>query len=314
MHRAQRPGFRVERFVRVRRRPSSTVWTAERAPDEPTPRVSASPGRRRAPRPPRRGRSFTQRALVGAAAVVAGAVVAATVGPATSGEDDSTLASSSPATLDGRYVSRAATAELASRDATRLSRAATRPATLPSNKEKHVNVNKADRRREEQFKLLRQTANNAEKTAKRLSRHDAKRASSREWVYPTTNFHLTEMFGVPGPHWASGYHTGIDFATAYGTPVVAVANGTVVQTGWDGAYGNQIRLQLPNGDQVWYNHLSSIQVTRGQPVLKGQALGRVGETGNAFGYHLHFEYRLSTDLTSAVDPLPFFAQHGLTLK
>jgi murein DD-endopeptidase MepM/ murein hydrolase activator NlpD len=259
--------------------------------------------------------------LLGVVALLIGAVVAATVGQALSSESHNTATPSRTATLKGSYVASAATAELAARDATRLSRSATRPATLASTKEskgKHDNANhsssRADRRRAEQYKLLRETANNAEKYAKRLSSRDAKRMSSQQWVYPTTNFHLTEMFGVPGPHWSSGYHTGIDFATAYGTPVVAVGNGTVVQTGWDGAYGNQIRLQLPNGDQVWYNHLSSIEVTRGQPVLKGQPLGRVGETGNAFGYHLHLEYRLAKHLSQAVDPLPYFAAHGLALK
>ncbi len=141
----------------------------------------------------------------------------------------------------------------------------------------------------------------------------AKQLKTNAWVLPTSGFHITEWFGVPGPYWATGYHTGIDFATAYGTPVVAVQDATVFQTGWDGAYGNQIRLQLGNGDQVWYNHLSAIGVTKGQQVRRGQLLGRVGETGNAFGYHLHFEYRLAKDLTLAVDPKPFFAAHGIVL-
>lgn len=235
--------------------------------------------------------------------------MAATVGQAiTSG--DSTTASARAATLEGSYVAKPATDELASRDATRISRAADRPATLPNRRSTPANktepASKTERRRLAQYKLLRQAAKNAEKYANRLS--------SREWAYPTTNFRLTERFGVPGPHWASGYHTGIDLATAYGTPVVAVGNGTVVQAGWDGAYGNQVRLQLPNRDQVWYNHLSSIQVIRGQPVLKGAALGRVGDTGNAFGYHLHLEYRLASDLSQGVNPMPFFVDHGLSLK
>ena len=76
-------------------------------------------------------------------------------------------------------------------------------------------------------------------------------------MLPTTGFHISVWFGESGGYWSTGYHTGIDFATAYGTPVVAVGNATVVQTGWDGPYGNQIRLQFDNGDEVWYNHLSA---------------------------------------------------------
>ncbi len=47
--------------------------------------------------------------------------------------------------------------------------------------------------------------------------------------------------------------------------------------------------------------------------MKGQPLGRVGDTGNSFGYHLHFEYRLASDLSSAVDPVPYFREHGLSI-
>lgn len=240
---------------------------------------------------------------MGAAAVIIAAVGAATVGQALSSGQGTEGTGSHSSTVAGGYVAMSSVAALGSRDATRISRTATRPAVLPVNK-KHAS--KAEQRALARYSLLRQAANNAEKYAKKLS--------SRQWAMPTTGFHLTELFGVPGPHWASGYHTGVDFATAYGTPVVAVGNGTIVKTGWDGPYGNQVRLQLPNGDQVWYNHLSAIEVTVGRPVLKGQALGRVGDTGNAFGYHLHFEYRLAADLSTAVDPVPFLRDHGLTLK
>lgn len=188
--------------------------------------------------------------IVGAALLVA-AVGTATVGQAIAGDDDTRPAADRTPTVDGGYVVNTATLALASRDATKISRSATRPATVPVNKKDATT--KAERRVLVRYNLLREAADNAEKFAKRLS--------SNQWVLPTTGFRFTAMFGVAGPYWASGYHTGIDFATAYGTPVVAVGNGTVVQTGWDGPYGNQIRVQLPNGDQVWYNHLSAIEVT-----------------------------------------------------
>ncbi|MGH3472676.1 MAG: M23 family metallopeptidase, partial [Nocardioidaceae bacterium] len=139
---------------------------------------------------------------------------------------------------------------------------------------------------------------------------------SASWVLPTRHFHITEWFGARGPSWATGYHTGIDFATSCGTPVVAIDNGAISDEGYDiggWAYGNQIRLRLSNGDQVWYNHLSAIQTTTGAHVVEGQQLGQVGETGNAYGCHLHFEYRLAADLDTAVDPAPFFAAHGRAL-
>ncbi len=141
----------------------------------------------------------------------------------------------------------------------------------------------------------------------------AQELADDEWVMPTSGSGVSTWFGESGPYWSSGYHTGIDFSAAYGTPGVAVANATVVQTGWDGAYGNQVRLQLENGDEVWYNHLSSIDVVSGQSVVKGQQVGRIGDTGNSYGAHLHLEYRLVSNLGDGVDPRLYFLEHGISL-
>lgn len=135
---------------------------------------------------------------------------------------------------------------------------------------------------------------------------------SSGWVVPLSGYSVSSLFGEAGGYWSSGYHTGLDLAAPYGTPVVAAAAATVVQTGYDGAYGNQIRLQIDNGDQIWYNHLSSIEVTVGQSVSAGTPVGRVGETGNAYGAHLHLEYRLASNLSAGVDPVPYFTSHGVT--
>ena len=237
--------------------------------------------------------------MIGGAALLIAAAGAATAGPALSPAGESSAASSRSI---GGYVANLSSASLEGRDATEVSRATARP-TL---KQGITEQAKAQRAAEIRDHRLTNMARDAEKYAKELS--------SDTWVYPTTNFHISVWFGEAGGYWETGFHTGIDFATAYGTPVVAVSNATVAQTGWDGPYGNQIRLTLENGDQVWYNHLSSIEVNVGDTVLKGQEIGRVGETGNAYGYHLHFEYRLATDLETAVDPAPYFAAHDLPLR
>lgn len=166
----------------------------------------------------------------------------------------------------------------------------------------------AERQAAERDEQLEDAATSAQDYAERLA---------RQWVLPTTGFHISVWFGEAGPYWASGHHTGIDFATACGTPVVAVADGVISDAGYDiggWAYGNQIRLRLSNGDEVWYNHLSHIGVSTGQTVSKGETLGLVGETGNAYGCHLHFEYRRASDLHTAVDPLPYFNDHGIYLR
>lgn len=137
---------------------------------------------------------------------------------------------------------------------------------------------------------------------------------SLDWVLPTRGFHVSAGFGEPGWYWSSGYHTGVDLSSACYTPAVAVNDGTVAQAGWDGPYGYQVRLTLSNGDEVWYNHLLAIETTVGADLTRGSLVGLVGETGNAYGCHLHLEYRLAADLDTPVDPAPFFAAHGLPLR
>ena len=238
--------------------------------------------------------------MLGGAALLIAAIGAVTAGQAISAGNTTTPTASHNR---GSYVANLSSASLQGRDATQVSRSSARPSVARTGASLQTLAEKQAQARSD---LLRSAADNAENYADELA--------SDLWVLPTSGFHISVWFGEAGGYWSSGYHTGIDFATAYGTPVVAVGNATVVQTGWDGPYGNQIRLQFDNGDQVWYNHLSAIEVTVGQAVLKGQPLGRIGDTGNAYGYHLHFEYRLASDLHNGVDPVPYFIAHGIHLS
>jgi murein DD-endopeptidase MepM/ murein hydrolase activator NlpD len=106
---------------------------------------------------------------------------------------------------------------------------------------------------------------------------------------------------VPGPvisnyglrmHPILGYarmHRGLDFRAAYGSPIVAVADGTVTRAGWAGGYGNQVRLNHAGGFATSYSHMSRIAVAPGSRVRQGQVIGYIGQTGLATGPHLHFE-------------------------
>jgi murein DD-endopeptidase MepM/ murein hydrolase activator NlpD len=102
------------------------------------------------------------------------------------------------------------------------------------------------------------------------------------------NYTLSARYGQRGGIWSSGWHTGLDFRVKSGTSVVAAANGTVVSSGWGGAYGNRIEVDHGNGYITTYNHLSKIVVKDGK-VAAGQEIGKSGSTGNTTGPHLHFE-------------------------
>ena len=91
-------------------------------------------------------------------------------------------------------------------------------------------------------------------------------------------------------------HYAVDLSChVQGTPIYAAASGTVLfaRYGWNGGYGNLIILQHPNGTKTFYAHIepNGIVVTTGDSVEQGQVIGHVGETGHAFGPHLHFEVR-----------------------
>ncbi|WP_431784322.1 phage tail tape measure protein [Streptomyces chumphonensis] len=111
-----------------------------------------------------------------------------------------------------------------------------------------------------------------------------------KWARPVSAG-LGTRFGVRGRMWASGYHTGSDFPAPTGTPVRAVAAGTVTGAASYGPYGQHITVHHGGGLSSLYAHLSSMGVLGGQRVTRGMRIGAVGSTGNSSGPHLHLEAR-----------------------
>lgn len=88
-------------------------------------------------------------------------------------------------------------------------------------------------------------------------------------------------------------HYGVDYAAARGTPVSAAASGTVTFAGRQRGFGRIVTIDHGGGYQTYYAHLSRISVREGKRIKKGQTVGRVGQSGNATGPHLHFELRFN---------------------
>jgi murein DD-endopeptidase MepM/ murein hydrolase activator NlpD len=97
-------------------------------------------------------------------------------------------------------------------------------------------------------------------------------------------------------------HHGVDYGAPTGTPVSAIADGTVVRAGWNGGYGNFVQLRHAGGLASCYGHLSryGAGIKAGRSVRQGQTVGYVGSTGFSTGPHLHFEVRRGG---SPVNPL-----------
>ncbi|MEU4033701.1 M23 family metallopeptidase [Streptomyces collinus] len=152
-----------------------------------------------------------------------------------------------------------------------------------------------------------------ERAAKARAAREAERKRLNAFVIPITGSYVSTGYQASSSLWSSGSHTGIDFHAASGTSVHAVGAGTVVSTGWGGAYGNQIVIRMADGMYTQYGHLSSIGVTAGQKVVPGQQIGLSGATGNVTGPHLHFEARTTPEYGSDVDPVAYLRKHGVNV-
>ncbi len=96
-------------------------------------------------------------------------------------------------------------------------------------------------------------------------------------------------------------HRAIDFAASTGTPIETVGDGTVVYSGWNGAYGNFVKIDHGQGFATAYAHLSKIYVSKGSHVKQGDLIGAVGSTGRSTGPHLHYEMYKNGALVHPLD-------------
>ena len=101
-------------------------------------------------------------------------------------------------------------------------------------------------------------------------------------TYISCHFGEVDAFGNAG-------HRGTDIPAPEGTPILAAHSGTVLVSGWNDSYGNQVLLDNGAGLSTRYAHMTQTAVTAGEAVTAGQIIGYVGSTGDSTGNHLHFE-------------------------
>ena len=126
------------------------------------------------------------------------------------------------------------------------------------------------------------------------------------WYWPTNKpYIITSTYG-----WRWGkLHEGLDISgTGYGSPIYAANNGTIEKAGYTSTNGNYIYINHNNGYYSIYAHLASINVTVGQAVSMGDKIGTMGQSGYAFGTHLHFGIYRGYPFTTgySVNPLNFY--------
>lgn len=148
-------------------------------------------------------------------------------------------------------------------------------------------------------------------------------------VWPAEG-NVTTRFGEPGP-WRLGYHAGIDIANSLGTPIVAAADGVVINVNTEctpgniecgGKYGNFILIEHKDFDPhigtiyTLYAHLDSVSVSSGASVVQGQQIGTMGWTGwveplSEQGTHLHFEVRQDAAGNNPIDPMTYLTGESI---
>ena len=142
----------------------------------------------------------------------------------------------------------------------------------------------------------------------------AKIVSEAGFIWPLkSDKTLTSLFGnrihpITGK---ANNHSGVDIASAGGTPILAAKSGLVTTSGYNNSYGNYVVVSHGGGQSTLYAHMSSRAVSEGQSVTQGQTLGYVGSTGSSTGNHLHFEVRLNG---GRLDPLDYFKGSTLYIR
>lgn len=104
---------------------------------------------------------------------------------------------------------------------------------------------------------------------------------------------ITSWFGTrdnPFSRGSADNHKGIDIGADYGDPIYAAATGVVTVAGYVNGYGYTVLIDHQNGIETRYAHASKLLVSEGETVEKGQAIAKIGSTGNSTGPHLHFEW------------------------
>lgn len=121
-------------------------------------------------------------------------------------------------------------------------------------------------------------------------------SASTPSIWPTSG----DVSSPYGLRWGgSDFHPGMDIANDVGTPIVATADGVVTTAGYNsGGYGNMVDIDHGNGYTTRYGHMSSVVVSAGQTVKRGQIIGYMGSTGFSTGPHLHYEIRVHGELVN----------------
>jgi len=127
-------------------------------------------------------------------------------------------------------------------------------------------------------------------------------APTGSFRWPTSGT-ITSRYGYRNIFGGSSFHGGVDIANSYGTDIVAADGGEVTYAGWMSSFGYLVEIDHGNGYVTYYGHNSSLLVSVGDKVYKGQHIAEMGSTGRSTGNHCHFEVRYNGERQNPMDYL-----------
>ena len=134
------------------------------------------------------------------------------------------------------------------------------------------------------------------------------------WPLKGVQGYVTAVFG-PSIHPFTGQwylHKGVDLAYGYGVPIIATANGKVIEADYDeGNYGNYVKIRHKYGFYTKYGHMQRLYVKTGQEISQGDVLGTMGSTGLSTGPHLHYEVQIGSQVVDPVKYLNMTDNHDI---
>lgn len=143
---------------------------------------------------------------------------------------------------------------------------------------------------------LEEVSKDLEKQIKKLTEQSTQKYNGGKFSWPVPGSYRLSSEYNPRESPITGkneFHQGIDIPAPYGKAVVAAADGVVITSGWVRGFGNTIMIDHGSGLVTIYGHNSSLTVSNGQQVKKGQQVARIGSTGYSTGNHCHFEVRIN---------------------
>ena len=170
--------------------------------------------------------------------------------------------------------------------------------TIRQNKSIIDKIQKDKRAYERSERELRRLSDNLT-TIISKSTKDSEFVATSGFIVPVQGARISSPYGyrIHPIFKTKNFHSGIDYAAPYGTPIKASNAGKVIYSGWYGGYGKVVILDhgscTGSPTTTLYAHMSSRKVSVGQTVQRGQVVGLIGTTGYATGPHLHFEIRIN---------------------